>query len=189
MIDHDEMMEYMRNNFDKQDEELKKSLESDIESALNICDKRERYEYVYDIISAHLDHIFERNNHCEFADGKCLVNRKDPTGRKSGGCCGSQFGGDKNERRPCMHLGERGCEIVCVPCKLYTCKSLRKKGVRFKIKDFAGVRKIFSKKQIEVLERNHFRSKERIINKLLMVERSKLPYFLFWFFDLAHIKC
>jgi len=71
---------------------------------------------------------------------------------------------------------------------LYVCKPLRKKGVTFKISDFPDIDKVFNKKQIKVLESNHFRPKEQIIEKLLKTKKGIMPYFLFVFFDKATIK-
>ncbi|MCL2229320.1 MAG: hypothetical protein FWC00_05870, partial [Firmicutes bacterium] len=145
------------------------------EKALEITEKRERYEYVYDAICNFLDSDFKQKNHCEFVDGKCFVNRKDSTGFKHGGCCCSYdytFLLNIKRRKTCKYLSKSGCEVKCLTCKAYTCASLRMRGVEFKVSKIPNIKKVFSRKQILVLDRNFFCTKEDIINRLLAVEKN-----------------
>lgn len=169
-------------------------IEEAVEAALGIPDKRERYEYVYDALCNYLDNEFSINNFCDFRDGKCAAVRDDVAGQfvkpsEAVGCCFSYEPGSGIHRaKVCKYLGDKMCKTKCLACKLYTCEFLREKGVNFNISDFPEIKRIFSRKQIEVLKNNLFSSREDIVDKLLKVKNNKMPYFLFRHLNLDRIK-
>lgn len=173
-------------------------IENEIEEALNIADTKTRYEYVYDALCDYLDKEFRVNNYCDFIDNKCVAVREGKTdkftrlaGKDCIGCCSSYdlgIGLSICNLRTCIHLGDKGCNTKCVSCKLYACKYLREKGIRFDIFKFPELKKVFSRKQIEVLHNNPFNLREDIIDRLLKVKRSKLPLWLFWMLNRGSIK-
>jgi len=164
---------------------------STITHALTIHNTRERYEYVYDAICEYLDNKFKENNYCDFVDDKCVVNRGPTSKNRSMGCCYS-FNLDMflnvRDKKLCQYLVNKQCATKCISCKLYTCKYLAKKGISFSALSFPDIRKIFNRNQLEVLRYNCFKTREQIIDKLLVVKKIKMPYFLFYLFYKAKIK-
>jgi hypothetical protein len=167
------------------------SFENEIERALEIIDIRQRYEYVYDAICDYLDKQFKEKNYCDFKDDMCIVNRNGVGKNKDSGCCYSfrlDFFLNMRDKKRCKYLGDKECKTKCISCKLYVCKYLAKKGVRFSPHNFKGISKVFDDRQIEVMQNNCFRTQEEIIDKLLEVKKSRMPYFLFSLFNRAKIK-
>jgi len=174
-------------------------IETAVEHALTIEDKRQRYEHVYDALCDYLDKQFQENNYCDFVENQCVAIREDVKDKFTKvakqanlGCCcsyGVGFGLRIANLKPCIYLGDKQCNTKCVSCKLYVCKYLReKKGIDFHISDFPELKEVFSKKQLEVLSNNPFCSMEEIIEKLLQVEKSRLPFWWFWLNGRAIIK-
>ena len=64
---------------------------------MNINQKRKLYDRLY----RHADKLIKKHNPCEIKDGKCIDGVP---------CC--------NE---CPHLGERGCTVECLECKVFLC--------------------------------------------------------------------
>ena len=173
-------------------DEEKLDFQKEIDHALTIEDDRQQYEYVYDAICSFLDKKFVENNYCGFGDdNKCFVNREGLGVNPEMGCCYS-FRLDAfmsmRDKQLCKHLGDKCCNTKCITCKLYTCKHLEHKGVSFNINDFKGIKKIFTKKQIRVLKYNAFKSKEEIIDRVIEVKNSKMPYFLFCLLYLEKVQ-
>jgi hypothetical protein len=165
----------------------------ELEHALSIRDKHKRYEYVYDLICDYLDREFEKHNYCDFVDDKCIAVRSGmidhlPHADDKIGCCfGYNIFRIKSDIAVCRFLGDRKCLTKCISCKLFTCVHLKEKGIRFDITDFPGIERIFGRKQLEVLQKNLFRSKEAILDKLQKVQKIILPFFLFRMLDLGSI--
>lgn len=166
-------------------------LKEEIAKALEIADVRERYVHVYDLICDCLDKKFKENNYCDFQDDKCIVNRSGLGKNKNMGCCYSfrlDFFANMRDKKICKYLGDKGCMTKCIPCKLYVCKYLERKGIGFSVYSFKGIEKVWSAKQLEVLKSNCFKSKEEIIDKLLEVREGRMPYLLFSLLNKAKIR-
>lgn len=131
-----------------------------IEQALNIKNKKERYEYIYDVVCDYLDDCFRGKNLCEFKDDKCLGDRNKKF-EKSCGCCNGKT------RGTCKYLVNGSCSIKCMGCKLFTCPSLRKKGIKFRIKDIPLLHYFFNLRQKEVLAYTIFTPKDEVIERLI----------------------
>ena len=103
---------------------------------------------------------------------------------KTDGCCYS-FKYTKSilklieDNKKYEYLKNGNCSIKCITCKLFTCKYLREKGIRFKIDDFL-ISSLLDKKQKLVISSNFFKTEEEIINKLINTKKSKTPYILFY---------
>lgn len=131
-----------------------------IEKALNIKNKKERYEYIYDVVCDYLDSYFKGKNLCEFKDNKCAGDRSKKF-EKSCGCCNGKT------RGTCKYLIDGNCSIKCMACKLFTCPTLKKKGIRFRIKDIPLLNYFFNLRQKEVLAYTIFTPKEQVIERLI----------------------
>lgn len=131
-----------------------------IEKALNIKQKKERYEYIYDVVCDYLDSCFCEKNLCEFKNNKCLGDRSKKF-EKSCGCCNGKT------RGTCKYLINNRCSIKCMGCKLFTCPSLRKKGIKFRIKDIPLLNYFFNLRQKEVLAYTIFTPKDQVIERLI----------------------
>ena len=94
------------------------------------------YEYIYDTVCDYLDSNFYGKNLCDFKDNKCgaKVNTTSNVG-----CCRHYknriLGPFNNKLIKCEYLQNYRCSAKCLPCKLFTCDYLEKKGIKFKIKD------------------------------------------------------
>lgn len=63
----------------------------------------------YKSLCLELDLISQEENPCKFENGKCWASRKGIL-TEFNTCC-----------RRCRHLGENGCTITCLGCKLWFC--------------------------------------------------------------------
>lgn len=155
-------------NYNENDE-----LQNDFISALNAIfykNKKERYNYIYDTVCDYLDNFFYGENLCDFKNNQC--------GEKCGtssyiGCCHhykNKLLGPllSNNLTPCEYLKEDyTCGAECIGCKLFTCDYLRKKGVKFNIKDIFLLDVFFNTLQKYYIKTMVFTPKEKIIKKLL----------------------
>ncbi len=131
-----------------------------IEKAINIKNKKDRYEYIYDTVCDYLDNCFQGKNLCEFKDNKCLGDRNKKF-EKSCGCCHGKT------RGTCKYLVNGSCSIKCMGCKLFTCPSLKKKGIKFRIKDIPLLNYFFNLRQKEVLAYTIFTPRDQVIERLI----------------------
>lgn len=157
--------------------------------ALLINNKRVQYEFIYDVVCKQLDDKFAFNNYCDFKCNKCSASRAKKTVHETMGCCYSFdfsiWKGATNVQL-CEHLMNNKCTINCMACKLFTCKYLREKGIRYKTTDIPLLACFFNRKQREILSANFFVDKYQIIDKLL--EKNHIPYPLYYIFDCCRIK-
>ncbi|MBE5822310.1 MAG: hypothetical protein E7311_06995 [Clostridiales bacterium] len=170
-----------KQNFNKLNDELNNLLFNLVHGLITISfnTKKEKYEYIYDIVCDYLDNEFAKNNLCDFKEGKCIANRNGETMHKDNGCCYNvKYVGhlDFKVCGYCTKLSEKGCTIKCISCKFFTCKYYKKQGISFEPKSIFLINTFFNKSQILVLKYNIYRTKEEIINKLL--SDKLLPYFL-----------
>ena len=80
--------------------------------------------------------------------------------------------------KQCHFLNCKKCSIKSISCKLFTCKSLQKKGIKFNSHKILLLDCFFNKKQHLILNKNFFKTKDEIINKLL--ENNYEPYFIYY---------
>ncbi len=132
----------------------------------------ERYDYIYDTVYDYLDNFFYERNLCDFKNNKCGEKRNTSSNI---GCCRhykNKLLGPllQNNFISCEHLKEDyTCDAKCLSCKLFTCDYLRKKGVRFKIKDILLLDVFFNPLQKYYIKTKVFTPKEEILKKLMIL--------------------
>ena len=139
-------------------EDLKK-----IVTALNIKDIEKRYSYIYDEACYYLDNEFKTKNICDFQDNKCIAVRKKTCHDSDYGCC---YG---INRGVCKNLENKKCKISSLSCKLFTCRYLRKKGIKYRVKDIPILDFFFNIREKYIIEYSIFKDKDEIIKELLKV--------------------
>lgn len=129
-------------------------------TAYYIKDINERYKYIYDYICKELDNDFIEMNLCDFVDNKCISRRElEKKGCKNPliyGCC-------YTNKKVCTNLINSKCTIKCISCKLFTCRYLVKRKIKYKISDFLAFKLFFN-----------FKQKDLIYNKLFTDEKEYL---------------
>ena len=131
----------------------------DIEQTINIKDKKERYEFIYDKVCSYLDK--NNNNYCEFIDDICIRDRINNNNHKNG-CC------ECNGRGKCKYLINSICTLNnCISCKLFTCKTLKEKGIEEKLNNYVLLKYFFNQKQKDILRFSYWTPKEIIIDRLI----------------------
>ena len=128
--------------------------------AINIKDKYKRYDYIYDTVCNYLDERI-KTNYCEFKDDVCLKYRiKNPNHKN--GCC------ECKGRGKCKYLIDSVCTMKsCMACKLFTCHTLKKKGISQNINDFALTKYFFNNKEKDILQFSYWTPKEIVMEKLI----------------------
>lgn len=133
---------------------------SQVVEALNINNKKRKYEYVYDKACEVLDSSFYGKNVCEFRNNKCIHDRVHNASED--GCCRNNKGNKK-----CMYLDNHLCTIKCLACKFHICHCIREKGLKYKVNDILVLKYILNIKQKIMIYNNFFMTKEENIKDLL----------------------
>ena len=150
---------------------------------LFIADKSLQYAYIYDTVCEYLDTQFCKNKICDFQNDKCIANRAHLTAHEDMGCCYSfeycNFFETKfiKNIKLCEHLINKTCSTKCITCKLFTCKYLKEKHIKFDTHKILLLDCFFDKKQHLILNSNFFKTREDILNKLLEENHD----FYFWY--------
>ena len=139
---------------------------------------KKMYTYIYDKVCDYLDSEFYGKNLCDFKNNKCgeKINTKSEIG-----CCrhykNKMFGPllISNKFVQCEYLKNHRCCIKCLPCKLFTCDYLEKKGIKFKIKEIFLLDTFFNPLQKLTLKTCVYMQEEKIIKRLL--NRRIIKYF------------
>lgn len=154
---------------------------SDIETALKvleISDKRKQYTLIYEKVCDYLDKQFKEKNICDFKNDKCIANRENKSAHSIMGCCYSfeycSFFSPKliKNVQLCKYQQNKNCTTKCITCKLFTCKYLKEKGIKFDSHKIPLLECFFNKKQHSILTSNFFKTEEEILNELLNVKQS-----------------
>ena len=131
--------------------------------------KLEKIDYIYDKTCEYLDNEFATRNICQFENNKCIAKRECDL---TCGCC--RHSKDRNffsllasEYVECEYLKNKHCSANCISCKLYTCPTLNKMGIKFRIKDLFLLNNYFSIRQRIIVKTYCFTPKEIIIRKLV----------------------
>lgn len=157
------ILNYDENN--KEHEQYAKALQAILKN-----NDLEMYNYIYDEVCKYLDHQFCEKNLCDFKDDKCGEKKNTDS---TIGCCrhykniilGAYM--PKSEFVQCEYLKDNHCSIQCLPCKLFTCDYVEKKGIKFKIKDIFLLDTFFNPLQKYRLKTMVYTPKEKIIKKLI----------------------
>ena len=138
-----------------------------ISKGLEIKNKKERLNYVYDLICDYLDNEFKEKNICDFKCDIC-VRRQDMIDRGikkdtyKNGCCYSYI-----KSKDCIYLENGKCKTKNIGCKLFTCHYLRKKGYKYKLNDIYLAKYFFNLRQKLYIENAIKLSKEEVIKGIL----------------------
>ena len=131
-----------------------------IKNAINIKDKYKRYSYIYDTVCSYLDEKIN-TNYCEFNCDICIRDRLKNNNHKNG-CC------ECKGRGKCKYLIDSTCTLGnCMACKLFTCKTLRKKGIIHNINDYPLTKYFFTNKQKRILEFSYWTPREIVLDRLI----------------------
>lgn len=130
--------------------------------SINIKDIEKRYSYIYDVVCDYLDDKFIKDNICNFKDNICEgVKHKYHCPESKNGCC---YG---TNRGLCKNFKKGKCTIKSISCKLFTCKYLKKKNIKFKINDIPPLKYFFNTRQKFILWERIFTDKKDMIKLLL----------------------
>ena len=136
-----------------------------LSNILNESDLKTKYSKIIDYISDYL--INERKIYeiCDFKNNQCIANRLHKSVNKCDGCCYNIHEGK------CHFLKDKKCSINCISCKLFICRYLEKQYGKINLNKILPLKKIFNRKQREIIKRSFFKDKEEIIN--LLVKNAK----------------
>ena len=133
-----------------------------IEKAINLKNREDRYNYIYDTVCGYLDDRINKENYCEFKDDVCIRFREENPNHKNG-CC------EWEGRGKCKYLIDSVCTMkTCMACKLFTCKYLYKhKNIRQRINDYVLIKYFFNRNQKYILECSFWTPKDIVMKRLL----------------------
>lgn len=136
--------------------------------ALNIKDKKQRLEFVYDKSCDLLDDDFYGKNICEFKNNRCMHDRIHASSMD--GCCRS----NDNEKK-CKYINNHMCSIRCLACKFHICYCVRQKGYKYKVNDILMLKYLYNWKQKIIAYNNFFMTKEETLKD---VYRNSIIYWV-----------
>ena len=132
----------------------------DIMTAINIKDKYKRYEFIYDTVCNELDKRIN-TNYCQFKDDICIRDRQKNNNHKNG-CC------ECTGRGKCKYLIDSKCTLGnCMACKLFTCHTLKKLGIKENINDYVLTKYFFTTKQKDILRFSYWTPREIVLDRLM----------------------
>ena len=131
-----------------------------------------KYEFIYDTVCDYLDSQFHNCNLCDFKNDQCVANRAKRPAHQFMGCCYS-FNYAKlldfrllKDVKLCQYMQNRTCATKNITCKLFTCKYLKEKNIKFDTHKLLLLDCFFNKKQHDIIQSNFFRTREEILQKL-----------------------
>ncbi|MBQ1496099.1 MAG: hypothetical protein IIZ40_01930 [Bacilli bacterium] len=133
-----------------------------IKNAINIKNREDRYNYIYDTVCKILDDRICNENYCEFENDVCIRFKKENPNHKNG-CC------EWKGRGKCKYLINSVCTMkTCMACKLFTCPFLYKeKGIKQRVNDYVLIKYFFNRNQKYILECSFWTPKEIVMKRLL----------------------
>lgn len=141
-------------------------------TAILIKTDSKKYEFIYDTVCDYLDRQFHDCNLCDFKNDQCVANRAKKTAHDFMGCCYS-FNYAKlldfrllKDVKLCQYMQNRTCATKNITCKLFTCKFLKEKNIKFYTHKILLLDCFFNKKQHDIIQSNFFRTREEILQKL-----------------------
>ena len=139
---------------------------------LNIYDKKDKYEKLYDSICDYLDDRVVKTNACGFKDDKCIAKRDTNC---TMGCChhykNKLFGVlYEKELNLCEYQKDKKCSAKCITCKMYMCDTLKKKGYNFNTRNVILIKRYFNPLQKIVLTTSFFTPKDKILRRINNLE-------------------
>lgn len=138
------------------EEEIKKAIK-----IINISDNNLKYEAIYDEVYNYLSQDFVSNKYCDFKKNRCVSQRHLTVYSfyPKNGCCFRDI-------KTCHNLKNSNCLIECLPCRLYSCPYLSKRGITYYASEFVLLKAFLSKEQRHPLVFDFFKPKEKILEKI-----------------------
>ena len=139
---------------------------------LNIHEKNDKYEKLYDSICEYLDDRVITANVCGFKDDTCIAKR-DKNCKM--GCChhykNKLFGVlYEKELKLCEYQKNKKCSAKCITCKMYMCDTLKKKGYNFNDRNIILIKRYFNPLQKIVLLTSFFTPKDKILKRINLLK-------------------
>ena len=134
---------------------------NDIEIILNEPNKRKQYKMILEYLYLYAFEKFKNNNYCDFVNNQCIANRLGKSVHKSNGCC------YQHKKGLCKYLVNNSCSIECISCQLFMCDYLQKKIKSLEIDKIFPLKKVFNKKQRDIIKYSFFKKKEEILELLI----------------------
>lgn len=126
--------------------------------------KKQRYNYIYDKACAKLDYEFQTKNLCDFKDNKCIEKRRTNV---ICGCCRHYRNLFSKKLIKCKYLKNKKCTAKCITCKMFTCDTLQKQGIKFRIRDFYLLNYYLNPMQKLIIKASYFTTKDKILRRLM----------------------
>jgi len=133
--------------------------------AINIKNIWDKYSYIYDTVCDNVGKEFKEHNYCKFHNEQCVENIYGKSCRSVNGCC--YYNGEM-----CQYWKNGKCQISCISCKLFTCRYLRKKGIKFSPSKIPLLKYFLNYRQRSIVEDNMSTPKEEIIDKLFFAKKG-----------------
>ena len=124
-----------------------------INIALNIKNRKERINYIYNTCCDIIDNKFKGINICGFENSKCYIQRK-INNNKCNGCCNK-----------CLYQSNKGCTTKNLSCKLFNCTEVKS---RYNVIEYNDLKilKLFSLKNRLLIKSEYFSKKEDVLKDL-----------------------
>lgn len=134
---------------------------------MKIDDKYEQMSAAYDEIYNYLNSDFVSNKYCDFINNKCIAQRKHKLYPISNtdGCCFMYI-------KKCNHLENGNCKVQCLPCRLFSCNIMCKRGIMYYGTEIILMQVFFNKKQRKQLVFDFWKDKEYILRNLKKEEKN-----------------
>lgn len=125
---------------------------NDIVKVLNIKNRRDRIEYIYDEAVKYINKYYS-DDLCQFKNGQCIAQRQNG-GKDVNGCC-----------KKCHLVTDNGCPSCNLACKLIYCKTALGNVKLLKLKDIPIIR-CLSLTQRMILRSSFFNTREEVLKDL-----------------------
>lgn len=129
---------------------------------LNVKKKLDKYNLIYDYTCDYLDNEFKINNWCNFKNDVCICNRNKNKECRVESCC------VRNKTKiVCKYFDNKNkkCSIKCISCKLFTCKYLKSKGIKYSTNKIPYLKYFLSIRQKKITNYSIIEPKYKIIEK------------------------
>ncbi len=142
--------------------------------------ERDRVVFLYDYLCDYIDNLWQEKNPCQFDENSsCISQREKSAPYDVHGCCYS-FNYTKNPltfttaSEVCKYLEKgKGCTTKNLSCKIFVCKYLRENRIfNIDFDSFVIPKAFFTENQILIMKYNHFHTKDELIDKLLLNEKT-----------------
>ena len=130
---------------------------------INMRNKIDRYKKIYEETCTFLDNDFISNNYCDFKNNKCVAQRHLSYYNLTikNGCCYSTFS-------TCKNLLKGKCKVNCLPCKLFACPYLTKRGIGYFGNEFILFQAFLTKQQRKHFIFDFYKDEETILSAVFV---------------------